>query len=85
MPTAAEIYETDRVWVTIGGKASDNVRVRGVRWTNDRGGRGTATGTEVWLAAIRLVKGTNTITIRAYDAAGNSTVRKIYIKLSKVR
>jgi hypothetical protein len=85
MPTASGAWATSEPFVTIGGSASDNVGVRGVEWTNNRGGSGQATGTQTWLAVVPLVRGINTITLRVYDAAGNSTTRRIYIKLAQTR
>ena len=85
MPTTSGSFATEQSFVTIGGTASDAVGVRGVEWQSDRGGSGAATGTQSWLAAVPLMKGPNTITVRAFDAAGNSTVKKIYIKLTKLK
>jgi hypothetical protein len=80
IPTASGAWATDRAFVTIGGRASDNVGVRGVEWRSDRGGSGDATGTQTWLAAIPLVRGINIITVRAYDAAGNTATKTIRVK-----
>jgi hypothetical protein len=44
-----------------------------VSWTNNRGGSGICTGTDVWSqSGILLYSGTNIITVTARDAAGNS-------------
>ncbi len=80
IPTTSGAWATDRAFVTIGGSASDNVGVREVAWTSDRGGSGEATGTRTWLAAIPLVRGINIITVRAYDAAGNTATKIIRVK-----
>jgi predicted xylose isomerase-like sugar epimerase len=71
-PTTASTLTTSSSSVTVGGTASDNVGVTQVTWANDRGGSGTASGTTSWsVSSIALQTGTNIITIRARDAAGN--------------
>jgi hypothetical protein len=61
--------------ITITGTASDNVGVQRVTWSSSLGGSGTATGTISWsIADIWVNSGVGeTITIRAVDAAGNTT------------
>jgi hypothetical protein len=62
------------------GTASDNVGVVKVTWTDSIGDTGNATGTTSWqTAAIPMFVGTNTITIRAYDAAGNCGWRSVTV------
>ena len=62
------------------GTASDNVGVVKVTWTDSLGDTGTATGTTAWQTApIPMLVGTNTITIRAYDAVGNSAWRSVTV------
>jgi hypothetical protein len=59
--------------ISLSGTASDNVGVVAVRWTNAFGGSGDAIGTTNWqIANIPLLVGTNKITVRAFDAAGNT-------------
>jgi hypothetical protein len=65
--------------ITISGTAGDNVGVTAVKWTTSTGGSGTAAGTSSWSAAVPLLVGDNTVTVRAYDAAGNSTWRAITV------
>ncbi len=65
--------------IAIAGKASDNVAVVSVKWTNSTGSSGTASGTTAWSASVPLLVGTNAITVRAYDAAGNSGWRTITV------
>jgi hypothetical protein len=66
-----QIYE--RSIVSLSGTASDNVGVVAVRWSNAFGGGGDAIGAANWqIANIPLLVGTNKITVRAFDAAGNS-------------
>jgi len=76
------LYETHEAAMFLQGTATDNIEVEDVRWTNDRGGNGTAVGTEDWLAeAIDLFFGLNQITIEAEDTSGNKSetiVRVLY-------
>jgi hypothetical protein len=65
--------------ISIGGTAADNAGVQSVQWTTSTGGAGTATGTTFWSATIPLLVGNNTVTVRAYDAAGNSAWRAVTV------
>ncbi len=73
------IVSTSNASIAIGGTASDNVGVTAVKWTTSTGNSGTASGTTTWSATVPLLVGTNTITIRAYDAAGNSGWRALSV------
>ncbi len=71
-PTTASTYGTSGATVSMGGSASDNTGVTQVRWSNNRGGNGTSSGTSSWSTnSITLQSGSNIITVTAYDAAGN--------------
>ncbi len=60
--------------VSLSGTAADNVGVTSVTWSNATNGQsGVATGTTSWTASVPLVPGTNSITIIAWDAAGNTS------------
>jgi hypothetical protein len=61
------------------GTAADNIAVASIKWTDSTGDSGSATGTAAWSANIPLLIGTNVVTIRAYDVAGNSTWRAITV------
>ncbi|MCW5980043.1 MAG: matrixin family metalloprotease [Bryobacteraceae bacterium] len=62
------------------GTASDDVGVTAVTWANSSGASGQAAGTTYWNSgAIPLLIGDNVITIRAYDAAGNSGWRSVTV------
>ena len=61
------------------GTATDNVGVTRVTWGTNMGMSGVATGTSAWSATIPLITGYNTVTIRAYDAAGNSAWRSVVV------
>jgi hypothetical protein len=64
----------------VSGTARDNVGVTAVTWTSSNGGSGTATGTINWTTpAIPLYIGSTTITIRASDAAGNTSWRSLTV------
>lgn len=63
---------------TISGRASDSSGVVQVTWTDSSGQTGVASGTAYWnTGPIPLRLGTNTVTIRAYDAAGNVAWRSV--------
>jgi hypothetical protein len=76
---AYSIVSTSAASLAMGGTASDNVAVTAVKWTSSTGGSGTAVGTVTWSASVPLLKGTTTITVRAYDAAGNSGWRSVTV------
>ena len=66
-------------YVLITGTAVDDVDVNTVTWTNDRGGSGTAYGTDPWSALIMLEPGLNMITVTATDSAGNAGTAVIFL------
>jgi hypothetical protein len=82
LPTSETRYLAERSFLSVGGTAIDNVRTKGVQWKTDRGYRGSATGTDTWLAAVPLQRGQNTITVTAYDEAGNVSTKTLYVKLA---
>ncbi len=65
--------------VTISGTASDNVGVTLISWATNFGTAGVATGTTAWSAAIPLLVGNNSVTVRAVDGAGNAGWRSVVI------
>ena len=73
------VTSTSASSIAISGTASDNVAVTAVKWTSSTSGSGVAAGTATWLANIPLLVGTNVITVRAYDAAGNSAWRALTV------
>jgi hypothetical protein len=82
-PTANPTYTTGTSPITLGGTAADNVGVTQVRWTNSRGGSGTASGTTTWTASgIALQQGANVLTVSAQDAAGNTTAAILTVTLA---
>jgi hypothetical protein len=70
---------TTASFVTIAGTASDNVGVTLVSWATNFGSAGAASGTTAWSAAVPLLIGNNSVTVRAYDAAGNVGWRSVVI------
>jgi hypothetical protein len=82
LPTTSSSYTSSQAFVTIGGTASDNVQVVRVEWSTSNGDRGTATGTDSWIAGVALASGNTTITVRAYDQAGNSAGDSIVVSTS---
>ncbi len=73
-PTTAATSTSNTATITLGGTASDDKSLSAVKWSNDRGGSGTATGTTSWsVAGIALQSGTNVLTITAQDGAGQSS------------
>ena len=72
-PTTSPTFTASGSTLTLGGTASDNVGVTQVTWTNSQGGSGIATGTTAWTTgSIALLPGSNTLTVSARDAAGNT-------------
>lgn len=69
--------------IAFSGTATDNVGVTAVKWSTSTGGSGTVSGTTQWSAAIPLLVGTNVVTVRAYDAAGNSGWRAVTVVRSQ--
>jgi hypothetical protein len=68
--------------LTISGTASDNVGVASISWTNAEALQsGTVPGGNSWSINMPLVSGTNTITITAHDAGGNSASATIVITM----
>jgi hypothetical protein len=73
------IVATSSATIAVSGTASDNVAVTRVAWSTSNGDAGTATGTTLWSATVPLLVGSTTVTVRAYDAAGNSAWRAITV------
>jgi hypothetical protein len=75
----ATTISTSSATIVFAGTASDNVGVTSVVWSTNMGQSGTASGTTSWSASIPLLVGSNVVTIRAYDAAGNSGWRSVVV------
>jgi len=62
------------------GTANDNVGVVEVTWSDSTGVSGKAQGTTNWSTSeLPLREGTNTLTVRARDAAGNVGWRTVVV------
>jgi len=77
-PSTATLVTTSAS-ITIAGSASDSIAVVQVSWATNFGTSGVASGTTAWSAAIPLLLGNNTVTVRATDAAGNIGWRSVMI------
>src|SRR5262245_35000346 len=84
-PTTSPSFTAGGSTLTLGGTASDNVGVTQVTWTNSQGGSGSATGTTTWsTGAIVLLPGSNTLTVSARDAAGNTGVAVLTVTVPNI-
>jgi len=73
------IVSTSGASVMVTGTARDNIGVFEVKWTTSTGAQGAASGKTNWSASVPLLVGTNVITVRAWDAAGNSAWRAVTV------
>ena len=78
MPSSTSV-STSASSLAFSGTATDNVGVKTVTWATNTGGSGTASGTTQWSASVPLLVGSNTVTIRASDAAGNIGWRSVVV------
>jgi Matrixin/Glucodextranase, domain B len=76
---ASSIVSVSTPTITLSGSASDSSGLARVSWSTSNGDAGTASGTTSWSAVVPLLTGTNVITVRAYDAAGNTSWRAITV------
>ena len=76
---ALSIVSTAAASIAIAGTAADNIGVTSVKWSVSTGSAGTAAGTGNWSASVPLLVGTNVVTVRAYDAAGNFGWRSVTV------
>jgi len=75
---AMTIVSTSAATIAFSGTASASVT--SVTWSNSTGPSGNATGAQQWsVPAIPLLVGTNTITVKAYDASGASAWRSVTV------
>ena len=76
----SSIMATSASAISLQGVATDNIAVTSVTWRNSTGSSGHAMGNMTWVArSIPLLYGNNVITIRAFDAAGNSSWRSVTV------
>jgi len=82
-PTTSPTATSATSFMTLGGTAADDAALQSVTWSNDRGGSGTASGTNAWtIADVPLQPGANVITVAAVDASGNRSVDQITVTVS---
>lgn len=76
----SSIVATAATTISFQGLSTDNVKVTSVTWKSSTGASGNALGTMIWVArGIPLLYGNNVVTIRAFDAAGNSSWRSVIV------
>jgi len=82
-PTSEPTLTVNNNILSLAGSANDNVGVRRVIWNNNRGGSGTATGTNTWsVSGILLQTGDNVLTVTAFDAATNSSADTLTVNFN---
>jgi len=73
-------FQTDQPAVNLSGTASDDSGVERIDWQTDGGDSGSIEGTNSWfIPDIPLRVGTNTITVSAFDPAGNRAETSIIV------
>ncbi|RMH35376.1 MAG: fibronectin type III domain-containing protein, partial [Nitrospirae bacterium] len=82
-PTSGTTWSTTSSTISLAGTAADDVGVTVVTWHTDQGVNGNASGTTTWTVSnLSLHSGTNTITVAAWDGAGNSSTHTLTITLT---
>ena len=77
---SSSMSDTTAATCTVRGTARDNVEVASVVWSASSGDAGGCSGTTTWSTPpIALRLGTNFISIKASDEAGNSSTRTVTI------
>ncbi|MGH9846054.1 MAG: hypothetical protein ACREEM_45720, partial [Blastocatellia bacterium] len=72
-PTTGATFTATSAALNLRGTAADNGAVVAVRWSNDRGGSGAASGMTSWaVTGIGLQPGVNNLTVTAWDVSGNA-------------
>ncbi|MBK8479079.1 MAG: prolyl oligopeptidase family serine peptidase [Opitutaceae bacterium] len=78
--TGSASVATALVSLTGTATAATGKTVKGITWSNSRGGRGIGVGTTTWnIDAIDLVLGANVITVTVRDSAGIAAVSSITV------
>lgn len=73
-------FSTSAATVVFVGTASDDVAVTAVTWSTNTGSAGLANGLTNWVTPpIPIYPGSNTVTVRASDRAGNSSWRTVVV------
>ncbi len=70
---ASSVTTVNAATISLAGTAAGGAGISKVTWQTSTGSAGTATGTTHWIAtAVPVLKGTNTLVLRAYDVTGNN-------------
>lgn len=73
-------FSTMATSLSMSGTARDSGGIASVAWTSSTGASGTSNGTAAWsIAAVPLLVGTNTITVRATNFAGLTAWRSVVV------
>ena len=81
IPTVAGNYKTAAEHLTLGGSTTGSRKIVSISWVNSRGGGGTASGTESWVAGpIMLYKGSNLVEVRVLDETGKSASASLTVE-----
>jgi uncharacterized protein (TIGR03437 family) len=81
-PTALPTLNVTSGNLRLTGTASDNRQLLAIRWFNDRGGMGAATGLTSWrVDQLPLQPGLNQIRVTAWDVSGNTTSVRLAVNL----
>jgi hypothetical protein len=76
---SSSIVSTTKATIRLNGTATDNIGVSSVKWSTSTGASGVAVGSGSWSADVPVLVGNNVVTVRAYDAAGNSGWRAVTV------
>jgi hypothetical protein len=77
---SSSMIDTTAATYTVRGTARDNVAVASVTWSSSSGDAGACSGATTWSTPpIALRVGTNFVSIKASDEAGNSSTRTVTI------
>lgn len=77
---AGTMVTTSLATIAVSGTASGNRPVASITWSTSGGDSGKGTGTETWsIAAIPVYIGSNLVSVRATDTAGNTSWRSFTV------
>jgi len=67
--------------LTLGGSATASQKIATISWTSSRGGSGTASGAESWVAGpVALRQGQNILTVKVTDAGGKAASASLTVQ-----
>jgi hypothetical protein len=80
-PGGVSAIQTPDIVINISGTVTADSGIEKVTWQNDRGGKGTAHGTDSWATGnIVLQLGTNNITVLATDVSGTAVSQTLAVE-----